>query len=354
MILRKHNNNRQVITVQNNILVSMLFVLSAATTLAQAQAPIPALAYAREGRQLQAIPGPEQNLPTITAQQWFKVSDKGLQLEGPSFDRDGNLLFVEVFGGQVLKLDTQKKLSVVVEKNPLGSAGLAIHKDGRLFVAGLGNFKDTGNLTAYNADGSGPQAIIAGARNFLVDDLVFDNAGGFYFTDFKGTSTEPTGGVYYVAPGSTAIVPILPKLAIANGIALSPDGKTLWVTEFATGLLHRIELKDAQTIAPFGEAVVYRFNGPSPDSMRVDEDGNLYVAMYSQGRVLVLNPNGQPIGQILIPGREKGHFLRSTSMALKPGTNEVYLVASDGDLGEGSAIFRAQGFAKALKLYSHQ
>ena len=106
MILRKHNNNRQVITVQNNILVSMLFVLSAAATLAQAQGPIPALAYAREGRQLQAIPVPEQNLPTITAQQWFKVSDKGLQLEGPSFDRDGNLLFVEVFGGQVLKLDT--------------------------------------------------------------------------------------------------------------------------------------------------------------------------------------------------------------------------------------------------------
>jgi lactonase len=32
----------------------------------------------------------------------------------------------------------------------------------------------------------------------------------------------------------------------------------------------------------------------------------------------------------------------------------VYLVASDGDLGEGSAIFKAQGFAKALKLYSHQ
>ena len=88
--------------------------------------------------------------------------------------------------------------------------------------------------------------------------------------------------------------------------------------------------------------------------MRVDQDGNLYVAMYSQGRVLVLNPNGLPIGQILIPGREKGHFLRSTSMALKPDTHEVYLVSNDGSLGEGSAIFRAKGFANALKLYSHQ
>lgn len=340
--------------MRKNLLASMLLIFTANAVNTQAADSIPSLAYPPEGRQLQAVPAPEKDLPTVTAQLWMKVSDKGLQLEGPSFDREGNLLFVEVFGGQVLKVDTQGKLSVVVPKNDLGAAGLAIHKDGRLFVAGLGNFKNTGNLTVYNADGSGKKTVIPGSKNHLIDDLVFDSSGGFYFTDFKGTSTEPSGGVFYVPANGKTIVSILPKLAIANGIALSPDGKTLWVTEFATGLLHRIELKDATTIAPFGEAVVYRFNGPSPDSMRVDEDGNLYVAMYSQGRVLVLNPNGTPIGQILIPGREDGHFLRSTSMAIKPGTNEVYLVTNDGNFGAGSAIFKTVGFAKALKLYSHQ
>lgn len=340
--------------MRKNVLVSMLLLLSTSTLTAYAAEAIPTLSYPPQGRELQAIAPAEKELPTVTAQLWMKVSDKGLQLEGPSFDREGNLLFVEVFGGQVLKVDTQGKLSVVVPKNDLGSAGLAIHKDGRLFVAGLGNFHDTGNLTAYKADGSDKQVIIAGSKNYLVDDLVFDDTGGFYFTDFRGTSTEPTGGVFYVAADGNTIVPILPKLAVANGIALSPDGKTLWVTEFATGLLHRIELKDAKTIAPFGESVVYRFNGPSPDSMRVDQDGNLYVAMYSQGRVLVLNPNGLPIGQILIPGREDGHFLRSTSLAIKPDSNELYLVTNDGTLGSGSAIFRAKGFANALKLYSHQ
>lgn len=335
---------------------SLWLALSAAAGIAhaQAQAPIPTLSYAPGGPQLYAIPAAERDLPTVTAQLWLKVSDTPRQLEGPSFDREGNLLFVDVFGGEVLKADPQGKLSVLVPENTLGSAGLAIHKDGRLFVAGLGNFKDTGNVMAYNADGSGQHVVIDEKQKYLVDDLVFDNSGGFYFTDFKGSSTEPTGGVYYQPAGGKPVVTILPKLAIANGIALSPDGKTLWVTEFATGLLHRIELKDATTIAPFGEAVVYRFNGPAPDSMRVDQDGNLYVALYSQGRVLVLNANAQPIGQILIPGRENGHFLRSTSLALKPGTHEVYLVASDGDLGEGSAIFRVKGFANALKLYSHQ
>ncbi|OPB00908.1 lactonase [Pseudomonas fluorescens] len=340
--------------MQKNLLASLLFLLSAGSITAHATDAASTLSYPPEGRQLQAIPAPEKDLPTVTAALWMKVSDQGLQLEGPSFDREGNLLFVEVFGGQVLKVDTHGKLSVVVKKNPLGGAGLAIHKDGRLFVAGLGNFKNTGNLTAYKPDGSGKQVIIPGSRHYLVDDLVFDNTGGFYFTDFRGTSTEPTGGVFYVPADGKTIVPILPNMAIANGIALSPDGKTLWVTEFAKGLLHRIELENATTVAPFGEAVIYRFNGPSPDSMRVDQDGNLYVAMYSQGRVLVLNPNGTPIGQVLLPGRENGHFLRSTSLAIKPETNELYLVTNDGKLGEGSAIFKAQGFAKALKLYSHQ
>lgn len=322
--------------------------------LAHAAQPLPSLTYGAQGQALHALPEAEAHLPSVTAQLWFKVSATALQLESPAFDRQGNLLFVDVFGGQVLKVDTQGTLHVVVPANTRGSAGLAIHKDGRLFVAGLGNFKDTGNLTVYDANGGHPEVIVAADKGLLVDDVVFDAEGGLYFTDFRGTSTQPAGGVYYLPPDRARLVPILPNLAVANGIALAPDGKTLWVTEFATGLLHRIELAGAETIAPFGEAVVYRFNGPSPDSMRVDADGNLYVAQYSQGRVLVLNPNGAPIGQILIPGRDSGHFLRTTSLAIKPGTREVYIVASDGDQGQGAAIFRAQGFAQALPLFSHQ
>ena len=329
--------------MQKATLVALAIALTSRLSLASTSDSIPTLNYPTQGQQLYAVPAAEKDLPTVIAQPWFKVTDQAWQLEGPAFDRQGNLLFVEVLGGQVLKIDTQGQLHVVVEKNARGSAGLAIHKDGRLFVAGLGNYIDTGNLTVYDADGKNPEVIIDADKGLLVDDLVFDANGGFYFTDLKGTSTEPTGGVYYVPPDHKSIVPILPNMANANGIALSPDGKRLWVTEFGTGLLHRVELKDAQSIAPFGAVVVHRFQGPSPDSMRVDADGNVYVAQYSQGRVLVINPNGLPIGQILLPGRETGHFLFSTSMALKPDTREVYLVANDGDRGQGSVIFRAGG-----------
>ena len=64
--------------------------------------------------------------------------------------------------------------------------------------------------------------------------------------------------------------------------------------------LDGLQIADATTIAPFGTAVPYYFNGFAPDSMRSDSDGNVYVAMYSQGRVLAFNPNGIAIGQILL------------------------------------------------------
>jgi lactonase len=94
--------------------------------------------------------------------------------------------------------------------------------------------------------------------------------------------------------------------------------------------------------------------GPAPDSMRADGDGTLYVAMIGQGRVLALNRNGIPIGQVLLPGRDEGHNLSSTSLAIKPGTNDFHVVTTDGKGGRGSTIFHAKGFAKALPLYSHQ
>ena len=278
-----------------------------------------ALSYTADNRGVVPIPAPERALPTVTAEPYFKVSDKALQLEGPSFDRAGNLIFVEVFGGSVLRLTPDKKLSTIVPANKLGSAGIGIHKDGRIFIAGLGNFKDSGSVVAVNPDGSNMQTIIPPSAGYLPDDLVFDQQGGFYFTDFKGTSTKPTGGVYYVSPDFKEITPILQDMAVANGVALSQNGKLLWTDEFSNGRLQRIELSDAVTIAPFGTTVPYHFLGHAPDSMRVDRDGNVYVAVYQQGRVMVFNDNGIPIGQILLPGREAGHNLRSTSLAFVPG-----------------------------------
>ena len=57
---------------------------------------------------------------------------------------------------------------------------------------------------------------------------------------------------------------------------------------------------------------------------------------------------------VLLPGRDEGHNLRSTSLAIGPGADDLYVSTSDGTGGQGATIFHAKAFAKALPLYSHQ
>ena len=313
---------------------------------------LPALTLPDSLKSAVPLPVSEADLPTVEAVEYFKVSDEALQLECPVFELDGNLLFCEVFGGQIFRLSPDKELSVVLDENELRPAGMEVHKDGRIYIAELGDFALHGSVVSMSPEGTNLEEIVPRDAGFLADDLVFDKSGGFYFTDFKGGSSRPDGGVYYVGPEGGDPIPIVPNLAIANGIGLSPDGKTLWVTELAGGRLHRVSLSDATTVAPFGSLVVYTFTGAGPDSLRIDSAGNVYVAMYGQGRVLVFNPLGFVIGQYVLPGRDEGHNLRSTSMVIRPGTDEMLIFTNDADKGLGSTIFAVRALAEAAPSYA--
>lgn len=307
------------------------------------------------------IPPAEKCLQTVVAQPWLSISketpalapiENNIVLEGPAFERDGNLLMVEVYGGRVMRVSPERHLAVVVPANPYGSAGIAVHKDGRIFVAGVGDMRRGGCIYAVQPDGSGLEFIVGPDKGHIPDDLVFDREGGFYFTDFKGNNADPAGGVFYVSPDFKTVTPIILNLSMPNGIALSPDGKILWVSETARNSLHRIELSSPTTIALHGTTIPYHFTGAHVDSMRVDADGNVYVAIIGGGRVLAFNSRGVPIGQILVAGRDEGRFLYTTSLAIKPDSKEVYIVGSDID-GREARIFRCGSFANALTLFSH-
>ncbi|MGJ5711016.1 SMP-30/gluconolactonase/LRE family protein [Staphylococcus equorum] len=311
---------------------------------------IPALSYKGNASTVVPILSHEADIQTVTAEQWLKISDEGLQLEGLCFDKDGNLLLCEVFGGTIFHVDLpEKKVTTLFQSQKQNPAAVKIHKDGRLFVCYLGDFESSGGIFAVNSEGEQEVPIVSDIdTEYCVDDLVFDSKGGFYFTDFRGYSTNPKGGVYYVSPDYKAITPVIQNLAVANGVALSTDEKTLWVTETNANRLHRIDLlDDGVTIAPFGASIPYHFTGhEGPDSCCIDSDDNLYVAMYGQGRVFVFNKKGYPIGQILIPGRDQGHMLRSTHPAFIPGTDQLIISANDIEMGGDSWLFTAKGFAK--------
>ena len=143
--------------------------------------------------------------------------------------------------------------------------------------------------------------------------------------------------------------------AAANGVAFSPEGNVLWVSETCRNTLLNLELlEDGVTINPIaGATIPYRFTGGPGgcDSMAVDVEGNVYQCLIFQGRALILNKRGIPIANVLIPGRDEGKNLGTTKLAFKPGTNEVFIMAWGK---AGAWIYKFRGLAQGLKLFSHQ
>lgn len=305
-------------------------------------------------KELSGIPQSEQGVPAEVAEPWFQVSPENKQLEGLCFDRAGDLHLVDVFEGNVYKLElTSQKLSVLRTLEGQNPAALKIHQDGRLFVCFLANMRDNGSIVAMDPDGGELETIIDGGLGFVPDDMVFDSDGGFYFSDFTGPVFNPTGGIYHVPADRSSVDCVVPNLATPNGLALSPDEHVLWVTEMAANRLHFIQLGDDRVSIPaYGTSVPYTFSGlEGPDSCSIDADGNLYVAMYEQGRVLCFTPEGVLAKQILLPDREQGRNRRSTHPMIIPGTSTLLICTNDFGHDGGSWIFAAEALGKGYDSY---
>ena len=298
------------------------------------------------------IPPELASLPTIVAQPWLIVDAKTTaSLEGPSFDKQGNLIATLLTAPRkLLKFDAQRNVSTLYQTD-IGICGTAIHKDGRIFLSGM-----SGELVALNADGSSPVVMrpLYHHKMLRMNDLVFDAKGNLFVTDFVGNIEEPTGGVYYVTADGKSVRPVLQQLWAANGISLTPNGRTLWVSETSRNSLLRVALlPDGVTPVPHqGVSYVYHSTGWNGlDSNRLDAHGNLYQTVHGQGRIIVFNPLGIPIANVVVAGKDEGKFLEVTSLAIKPGTREGYITTG----GEGgAAIFKFETLAPAPVLFSHQ
>ena len=90
----------------------------------------------------------ENELQTVTAEPWVKISDRGLQLEGLNFNREGNLFLLDVFEGNIFKVNTStKEVTRPFVSEKVNPAAIKVHKDGRLFICYLGDFKTTGGIS---------------------------------------------------------------------------------------------------------------------------------------------------------------------------------------------------------------
>jgi lactonase len=298
------------------------------------------------------LPPDLQSLPTIEAECWVQISpDSNLRIEGPAFDREGDLFVTSPYHGRIFKITPQKQINTIFDNKNIKPIGCAIHKDGRLFLA-----CGTGELMTMNPDGSDVNFITPrfNGKPEKMNDLVFDPQGNLYVTDFTGTVPYPTGGVYRFSSDFSRVDQILEHLAGANGVSLAPEGNVLWVGETFRNAILRIALQDDGVgISPVdGVCYAYYSTGVpgGPDSNKVDIEGNLYQCIVSQGRVVVLNAHGIPVANVVIPGRDEGMHLKSTNLAFKPGTSEGYITAG----GEGGpCVYRFPALADGLLLFSH-
>jgi gluconolactonase len=213
-------------------------------------------------------------------------------LEGPSFDRDGNLLCVDVQAGRVYRITPDKQWSVLVEYDGVPN-GLKLHKDGRAFIADRKN----GLMVLDPATGT-IETLLSGPstrRKFKgLNDLHFAANGDLYFTDQGRTGLQdPTGHVYRLTEAG-ALETIIDNAPSPNGLVLNKRENALYVAVTRANAIWRIDLDDPARRA----GLFVQLPCAGPDGVALDEDGDVVVAHPTLGAVWVFSRIGLPLHYI--------------------------------------------------------
>lgn len=169
--------------------------------------------------------------------------------------------------------------------------GLALDAAGNVFVCDIGGRAGpavmrmdaaTGVVETF-ADG------VPGHRFVNPNYPVFDTAGRLYVSD-SGRAHEPGPGIIRLDPDGTGILWHAGPLDFANGMALSADGRTLYVAESWAYRVSAVEI--AADGSAGAHRVVADLAPAIPDGLALDTDGNLYVGCYEPSQVLVIHPDG--------------------------------------------------------------
>lgn len=239
--------------------------------------------------------------------------------EGPVALAGGSLLFVEVGRGTLSRVAPGGGVTTVAELGG-GPNGVAIGPDGAAYVCNNGGGFDVRLVDGRVAIGFAPERYAGGsiqrvdlssgavtklyaawddAPLLAPNDLVFDAAGGFWFTD-HGTSSasgKTYGGLYYAQADGSAIRRVRAGLLSPNGVGLSPDGRWLYWADTLTARLWRAEVTGPGMLADHGgapgEVVATAPGNVMLDSLAVEADGRVCIGSIARGGIMVVDPAGE-------------------------------------------------------------
>lgn len=281
-----------------------------------------------------AIPG------VIAAGQTWKTvwSWEGNNADGIIAGDKGTLLFANNDASNVMQLDPATGLATVIHDKTNTGGAVSRSKNGALFLVSRGlpvgvlQLEPTRRTFANSFRGE-PLECVGGVLN----DLAADARGGVYFT-------VTASGLFYADPQGV-VSQYGQNLPGANGIVLSPDERTLYVTNGAVVIA--FDVRPDGSLASQREFATMR-GGQGGDGSTVDSEGRVYVSTGSS--VDVFTPKGEFLGSI--PGPTMLHGVTFGG----PDKKTLYAIIFSGDWGTASARNRvlampmlAQGYTNRAK-----
>ena len=201
-------------------------------------------------------------------------------LEGPAFDRDGNLWFTDIPFGRIFRISTKGDWELVTQYDGWPN-GLKFHKDGRIFI------------TCYKRGLLTLDAKTAKIENVLetgysegfkgLNDLHFAANGDLYFTDQGQTGiADPTGYVYRMKANGE-LRRLVNNVPSPNGITLSTTDKHCYVAATRSQQIWRLPLMADGSVSKTGVAIQLSGGAAGPDGIEMDAENGLYVCHLGVG-----------------------------------------------------------------------
>jgi gluconolactonase len=274
---------------------------------------------------------PGAGLQTATITPSFTLLASGLRFpEGPVAMPDGSVILVEIARQTLSRVTRDGRVHVIATLGG-GPNGAAVGPGPKIYVTnngGLAWVERPGKMfpTMQSSDYTGGRIQVVdpetgkfetlydscdGRRLRGPNDLVFDTAGGFWFTDLGKTRDRDAdrGAVYYARADGSAIKEAIFPLERPNGIGLSPDEKILYVVETPTARCWAFTLSGPGQIesanGPYrgekGRVVVGLGGYQMFDSLAVDSEGHICVATLITGAVSDIWPDGSRVDQYRLP-----------------------------------------------------
>ncbi|MEJ5988441.1 SMP-30/gluconolactonase/LRE family protein [Ramlibacter sp. PS3R-8] len=261
-------------------------------------------------------------------------------LEGPSFDRAGNLYVTDIPYGRIFRIDPRGEWDLVAEYEGEPN-GLKLDREGRVWVADhmhgiLRLDARTGRMETVC-----DRPVLERFRG--VNDLVFASNGDLYFTDQGQSGLEdPAGRIYCLRAGGKLDV-VMRNIPSPNGIVLDAQEHSLFVAVTRANAVWRLPLLDDGTPSRVG-VFLQLSGGLGPDGLAMDEAGNLAVCHPGLGSVWLFSAMGEPMARV----RSCADSYTTNSAYGGPDNRWLYVTES-----HSGTVLRARMPVAGRAMYSH-